>query len=67
VQKDCRLGKRKQKHVQFVSFDWFPLVKIVRALTSDGVGKWRMNHPMINMIVVGDSVLRRLLPSKTKC
>ena len=25
--------------MQFVSFDWFPLVKIVRALTSDRVGK----------------------------
>jgi len=37
--------------VQFVSFDWFPLVEVVRALTSDRVGKWRLNHPMINMIV----------------
>ena len=23
----------------------------MRALTSDRVGKWQMNHPMINMIV----------------
>jgi len=34
-----------------------PLVKIVRALTSDHVGKWRMNHPMINMIVEVESLI----------
>ena len=44
-------ANKNMRHAQFVSFDWFPQVKIVRALTSDRVGKWRMNHPMINMIM----------------